>query len=303
MAFFLGIDAGGTKTDCAISNGAELLGQATTATSKVSRVGEAEAARNLQEGILRVCQAAHIQPHDIDRICLGISGGSLPATALWAQSVIHEVVPGNLRVVGDHVIAHRAAFGILPGVLVIAGTGSVAYGRNESGTTARAGGWGPVISDEGSAFWIGREAVSAALRTWNRGTSNGLLAAITAAWKVGDPEEVIYTVNHEARPRFAELAIPVAELAQQGDAAAQNVMDRAGRELAALAGAVIVRLWPAEFVVRVAMTGGVLQNSALVRHAFQQALRMEHPQAMISFAYVRPVLGALEMAAERGVMK
>ncbi len=303
MPFYLGIDAGGTKTDCAISNGAELLGQAASASCKASRVGEEEAARNLHEGIIKVCEAAKVSPHEIQQVCLGISGASLPGTVKWAQNVIHELVPGTVRVTGDHVIAHRAAFGILPGVLVIAGTGSVCYGRNDAGSTARAGGWGPAISDEGSAFWIGREAVSAALRSWDKGASDGLLADITRCWNVQQPEEVVRIANSDARARFAELAKPVAAAAERGDNDAQTVVGRAGRELAGLAGAVITRLWPDGGTVRVAMAGGVLQGSLLVRNSFQNQLHLEYPHAVVSFAYVRPVLGALELAAERGVLQ
>jgi N-acetylglucosamine kinase-like BadF-type ATPase len=303
MPFYLGIDAGGTKTDCAISNGAELLGQAASASCKASRVGEEEAARNLHEGIIKVCEAAKVSPHEIQQVCLGISGASLPGTVKWAQNVIHELVPGTVRVTGDHVIAHRAAFGILPGVLVIAGTGSVCYGRNDAGSTARAGGWGPAISDEGSAFWIGREAVSAALRSWDKGVSDGLLADITRCWNVQQPEEVVRIANSDARARFAELANPVAAAAERGDNDAQTVVGRAGRELAGLAGAVITRLWPDGGTVRVAMAGGVLQGSLLVRNSFQNQLHLEYPHAVVSFAYVRPVLGALELAAERGVLQ
>lgn len=303
MPFYLGIDAGGTKTDCAISNGAELLGQSASASCKASRVGEEQAARNLHEGIVKVCEAARINPHEIQQVCIGISGASLPGTVKWAQSVIHELIPGTVRVTGDHVIAHRAAFGILPGVLVIAGTGSVAYGRNDAGTTARAGGWGAVISDEGSAFWIGREAVATALRTWDRGTSDGLLASISQSWDAQSPEEVIRIANSDSRARFAELAKFVAAAAERGDAEAQTVVGRAGKELSRLAGAVITRLWPDGGTVRVAMTGGVLQGSLLVRNAFQNALLLEYPHAVVSFAYVRPVLGALELAAERGVLR
>lgn len=303
MPLYLGIDAGGTKTECAISNGAELLGQATSATCKPTRVGEEEAARNLHEGVVKVCEAAHVHPHEIQQVCIGISGASLPSIVNWAQRIIHELVPGNVEVMGDQVIAHRAAFGILPGVLVIAGTGSVAYGRNERGSTARAGGWGPMVSDEGSAFWIGREAVAAALRTWDTGYSNGLLAAITKVWNVRDPEEIVRIANSDARVKFAELAPDVSEAAQQGDQNAQSIVQRAGKELARLAGAVITKLWPQGGTARVAMAGGVLQGSSLVRRAFRDTLHVEYPNAMISFAYVRPVLGALELAAHRGVLQ
>ncbi|HEY6253518.1 MAG TPA: BadF/BadG/BcrA/BcrD ATPase family protein [Candidatus Angelobacter sp.] len=303
MSLFLGIDAGGTKTESAVSNGAELLGQATCASSKVSRVGEEEARRNLHQAILRACEAARVSPQAIDRVCIGMSGASPAGAMAWAERTIHELVPGQLKVMGDHIIAHQAAFGNLPGVLVIAGTGSIAYGRNERGETARAGGWGSAVSDEGSAFWIGREALAAALRQHDRGSNNGLLPLISELWQAGSPEEVLRIANSDAPARFAELAAAVSAAAERGDATAQTITTRAGKELAAVGGAVITRLWPPRAVVRVAMTGGVLQGSHLVRRAFQEAIQAEYSNVALSFAYVRPVLGALAIAAQPGALK
>jgi glucosamine kinase len=302
MPLYLGIDAGGTKTDCAVSNGAELLGQATGASCKLARVGKERGRENLQAVIRQATQAAGVEASTIQHVCIGMSGASLAEAVHWAQQTIRELIPDStIYVAGDHVIAHRAAFGTSPGVLVISGTGSIAFGRNQSGETARAGGWGPNVSDEGSAFWVGREAVTAALHAFDFGNANGLLATIAESWKVA-PEEVIRMAN-ASEPRFPELAGPVVNAAEQGDDTARAIMERAGQALASLASAVIKRLWPSGGVVPVALAGGVLQGSSLVRHAFREAMKAEQPQAAVSFAFVRPVLGALEIAAQRGVRR
>jgi N-acetylglucosamine kinase-like BadF-type ATPase len=302
MPLYLGIDAGGTKTDCAVSNGAELLGQATGASCKLARVGKERGRENLQTVIRQATQAAGIEASTIQHVCIGMSGASMAEAVHWAQQTIRELIPDStIYVAGDHVIAHRAAFGTSPGVLVISGTGSIAFGRNQNGETARAGGWGPNVSDEGSAFWVGREAVTAALHAFDFGNANGLLATIAESWKVA-PEEVIRMAN-VSEPRFAELAGPVVNAAEQGDDVARDIMERAGTSLAKLASAVIKRLWPSGGVVPVALAGGVLQGSQLVRNAFREAMKAEQPQAAVSFAFVRPVLGALEIAAQRGVRR
>jgi len=302
MPLYLGIDAGGTKTDCAVSNGAELLGQATGASAKLARVGKEKARENLQSVIRQACEAAHVPPNEIQHVCIGMAGASLVEAVNWAQQTIRELIPDStIYVAGDHVIAHRAAFGTSPGVLVISGTGSIAFGRNQAGETARAGGWGPSVSDEGSAFWVGREAVTQALRAFDLGTNNGLLTVVAECWKVA-PEEVIRMAN-VSEPRFAELAGPVVEAAERGDAQARSIAERAGKALAGLASAVIHRLWPQGGIVPVALSGGVLQGSALVRQSFKEEMRIQQPQAAVSFAYVRPVLGALEIAAQRGVRR
>ena len=235
------IDAGGTKTDCAVSNGAELLGQASGASCKLARVGRLKAHENLQSVVQRTCDGAHVQASEVQHVCIGMAGASLPDAVIWAQETIREITPAaTIYVAGDHVIAHRAAFGTSHGVLVISGTGSIAFGRNQKGETARAGGWGPGISDEGSAYWVGREAVIAALHAYDRGTSDGLLHTIAQCWKIA-PEEVVRMAN-ASEPRFAELAAPVAAAAQDGDLMAREIIRRAGMSLAQLAGA---GHWPA----------------------------------------------------------
>lgn len=298
MALYLGIDAGGTKTDCAVSNGAELLGQASGESCKLARVGRARAHDNLHAVVQQACGGARVLSRDIQHVCIGMSGASLPEAVIWAQDTIRELTPdATIYVAGDHVIAHRAAFGTSHGVLVVSGTGSIAFGRNQKGETARAGGWGPAISDEGSAFWVGREAVAAALREYDTGVADGLLSSIAQFWKI-TPEEVVRVAN-ASEPRFAELAGTVVAAAEKGDALAREITERAGQSLARIAAAVVGRLWPEGGVVPVALTGGVLQGSALVRHSFRDAMKQQNPEAAVSFAYVRPVLGALEIAAQR----
>lgn len=299
MALYLGVDAGGTKTECAVSNGAELLGQAIGPTCKLAYVGKQKGRENLQRVMEQAAESARILVHDVQHVCIGMSGASLPDTVTWAQETVRELIPqATIYVAGDHLIAHRAAFGTAHGVLVISGTGSIAFGRNQGGETARSGGWGPAISDEGSAFWVGREAVAAALRSYDHGVKNGLLPLIAELWSVA-PEEVVRMAN-SAEPRFPELAGAISAAAEKGDPTAREITERAGAALAGLAGAVIERLWPKGGVVPVALAGGVLQNSAIVRQAFRSAIKEKHPDAAVSFTFVRPVMGALEIAAHRG---
>jgi len=265
-------------------------------------VGKERGRENLQSVIRQACEVAQITPNEIQHVCIGMAGASLAEAVHWAQQTIRELIPDStIYVAGDHVIAHRAAFGTSPGVLVISGTGSIAFGRNQAGETARAGGWGPSVSDEGSAFWVGREALVEALRSFDLGKSNGLLSTIAAYWKVA-PEEVIRMAN-ASELRFPELAGPIVEAAEHGDAEARKIAEGAGKSLARLGSAVIQRLWPQGGVVPVALSGGVLQGSALVRQAFKDEMKVQQPQAAVSFAYVRPVLGALEIAAQRGVRR
>ena len=164
MPYYLGIDGGGTKTTCVVGDESQILATATAGPSNIVRVGEAQARESLQQSVRQACSAAGITPAQVAHTCVGGSGAARPELANIVRRALAEILPTPIDVVGDMEIALEAAFDAGPGVIVIAGTGSIAYGRNRHGTTARAGGWGFAIGDEGSAHWIGRAAVSAVLR-------------------------------------------------------------------------------------------------------------------------------------------
>lgn len=296
----MGIDAGGTKTDCALGDGRSVMREATGGSCKVAQVGEEQARRALHEVIQRTCKEAEVSPKKIERLCIGISGASVPGNAAWVRNAIHEAVGCEVDVIGDHLVAHHAAFGGGAGVLVIAGTGSIAFGVNEQGRQSRAGGWGPIASDQGSAFWIGREAVATALREYDSGNSLGMFNFVHHAWNVDvvrAHEEVVSIANGVVLSKFSDLARNVAEWAELGDNVSKNIMQLAGEQLASLTSMVISDLWPGKQSMRVAASGGVFQGSPILQRSFRSALKLGHPNAAVSRAPVRPVLGALAIAA------
>src|SRR5512138_830632 len=148
MAYFLGIDGGGTKTTCLAGDESRVLGSATAGGCSIVRLGEEAARRNLQAAIQQAGEQARISPLQITSVCLGAAGVSATGAREKLAAIIRELVPGRVAVVGDMDIALQAAFSDGPGVIVIAGTGSIACGRNQDGKTARVGGWGYAISDE-----------------------------------------------------------------------------------------------------------------------------------------------------------
>ena len=297
MAIFLGIDGGGTKTSCVIGDETSLLGAGTSGGSNVIRVGERQARESLGAAIRQACAAANVNPAQIQRTCAGVAGGARPEIDELVRRMLSEFVSGQIEVVGDMVIAMEAAFGSGPGVIVIAGTGSIAYGRNSKGETARAGGWGFAISDEGSGHWIGRSAVAAAMRAYDKQpseTADLLLDSIMKAWSVDSREQLVLIANKPAD--FAALVPAVVFAAEAGDATARNVLTQAGTELATLAGIVIGRLFGNAVAVPVAVSGGVFCNASLVRQVFYDRLRVAYPQALLSASLVDPERGALQLA-------
>jgi glucosamine kinase len=190
----------------------------------------------------------------------------------------------------------RAAFEKSEGVIVIAGTGSIAYGRNHKGETARAGGWGYAISDEGSGHWIGRTAISCALRACDEGEGSRVFDHISKAWGLASIDDLVRAANAVPPPDFSNLVPTVLEAADAGDAIARGVLTQAGAELATVAKIVIGRIFADQPNVPVAMSGGVFRNSPLVRQVFYNSLRSEYPDVKTAPTVVEPVKGALALA-------
>lgn len=293
---FLGIDGGGSKTSCVVGDESSVLGSASAAGSNVIRVGEGRAREALATAIREACAVADVSAARVQRTCVGLAGAARLEISTVVRRLVSELVPGEIEVVGDIVIALEAAFGSGPGVIVIAGTGSIAYGRSPEGKTARAGGWGFAISDEGSGHWIGRAAVAAVMRAHDEGQNTRLLEDVMKSWHVETHEQMVLVANASPPPDFAALLPAVLSAADAGDTLARMVLTRAGTELAAPAIIIIRRLFPEGGGVPVAMSGGVFRNCALVRQVFYNSLRAEYSDAAVNATVIEPVHGALELA-------
>lgn len=295
MPFFLGIDGGGTKTRCIVGDEKSQLGAGSSSSSKVQRVGEACARDALAAAVHEACVQAGISPRQIARTCAGITGSARPEIAGVMRDLMTSIVGGQVEVVGDVEIAFQDAFGTEPGAMVIAGTGSIAYGRNSKGETARAGGWGYAISDEGSGHWIGVEAVREALRARDRGERSGLMDDLMAGLGARDFEDFIVRLNGNPTVDFSPLFPIVLAASDNGDAMATEILARAGRELVEMAGIVIERLFGEESL-SVATHGGVLASSTIVRKNFAQELKSRYSRAAYLEREIDPARGALDRA-------
>jgi glucosamine kinase len=302
VSFFLGIDGGGTKTTCAVGNETRVLATATDGPSNIVRVGEAQTRESLRRAVLQACAAAGIAPAEVKRTCVGGSGAARPELAEVVRGILAEILPAPIDVVGDMQIALEAAFDTGAGVIVIAGTGSIAYGRDRHGNTLRAGGWGFAIGDEGSAHWIGREAVGAVLRESDRqalgSADSSLVKGLFKIWGVGSFLDLARAANSVPPPDFAALFPAVAD---GQDEIGRQVLRGAGRELARIASVVMQRLFAKdEQIVPVAMTGGVFRHAEIVRQVFYNELRKTDPRVQVNPAVIDPVEGALRIARRAG---
>jgi len=281
----------------------------TAGPSNITRVGEAGAREALQKAVREACGAAKVNPRQVRRACVGAAGAGREEIASVVGKIVAEIIPGEIEVVGDMHIALTAAFGEGPGVIVVAGTGSIAYGRDGPGRTARAGGWGFVVSDEGSAHWIGRTAVSAVLRAADREDDQAehdqawpgwrLFRELETVWGVDSLQQLASTAN--TNPDFGALFPAVLAAAETGDAVALQVIAQASRELAQLAGIVLRRLFSeqrssAPSAVPMAMAGGVFRHAAMIRELFYNEVRAANAEVVFNSEVVDPVHGALQMA-------
>jgi len=261
------------------------------------RVGEAEATARLHGLLEQVVVAAGVGLDKVTRSCVGIGGFSIPAVREWCLTQMKAMVSGEVEICGDEVIALDAAFRGGPGILVVSGTGSIIVGRSADGTMYGAGGWGPVLADEGSGWWIGLEAVRSGFWAKDRGIETSLLDEIQNFWELASLGEVIEMGNARPGPDFAALVPLVVRCAESGDEMARAVLERAGVDLAELVALVSVKMREtsseSESTIGVAYAGSVLEHIAMVRQAMIEALAESAPQAHVMEGAVNSLEGAL----------
>ena len=316
MAYYLGIDGGGTKTRCVLGDEMTVLATAMSGGSNIVRLGETQAREALHTAVRQVCATANISPAQISAVCIGAAGADRPEIVAKIRAILAELISETapatalpkIEVVGDMTIALEAACGAGPGVIAIAGTGSIAYGRDATGHTARAGGWGFAVSDEGSGHWIGRRAISAILSAHDQGLETTLSAMVLQAWKLNTLDELVQQANSTPPPDFPRLFPIVLRAADEDDSVARSLLTDAGAKLGSLATIVVHRLannTPAAMLtgsmlpvatLPVAMTGSVFRQSPDVRRVFYNTLQTSLPGIDVRQDIVDPIEGALARA-------
>ncbi|HUD98222.1 MAG TPA: BadF/BadG/BcrA/BcrD ATPase family protein [Bryobacteraceae bacterium] len=268
MRFFLGVDGGQTDTTALIGDETgRVLGKGSggPCNHATAAEGRQKLVHAVSESVAVACAQAGLDTGAVcfAAACFGMSGG--PEDKL---AILREVVRADVVVVTDDaVVALAGATAGEPGIVTIAGTGSIAFGRNAAGQTARVGGWGYIFGDEGSGFDIARQALRAALRAeegW--GPFTALRRALIEATRSADANGVLhlfYTPDWP-RSRVAGLAPLVDEAAMGGDAVARDILHNAAQQLAMLTSAVRQQLWTAAQPARVVWTGGVFRSRILL---------------------------------------
>jgi N-acetylglucosamine kinase-like BadF-type ATPase len=299
--YFLGVDGGQSSTTAIIGDeSGRVLGVGLGGPSNHAGAAEGRAkfVNAIRASVGAACMQAGLEAWvRFSSSCLGLSGGPADKQLLLGQILASD----RTLVTDDATIALSGALAGDPGIVVIAGTGSIAFGRNAQGRTARAGGWGYLFGDEGGAFWIVREAFRAALG-WEEGWGSptalrAILLDATGARNMNDLMHRSYTPEYP-RPRLASLALQVNYAAEAGDPVACQILRDAALELAGLAHAVRSQLFAASETLPCAYVGGVFHSRGL-RRGFREALERE-PRLVATAPIHHPAVGAL-MEAYRSV--
>jgi glucosamine kinase len=223
----------------------------------------------------------------------GRAGVAERLSAFFRETFINSFV----HVTSDLEVALEAAAGSSPGVVLIAGTGSSAFGRNHAGETARSGGYGPWIGDEGSAYDVGRRAIASLLRLRDCGAPLPILGdQILAAAGSGSWDDLIESVAADPDRVFPRVFPVVVEAADAGEIIARDILLEAAQNLAAIVSNLIRHLKMETESFPLGKTGGVFQHSTLLDAKLEETIRIVAPRAKIAALEVTPAVGAARLA-------
>ena len=300
----LGIDSGGTKTVCLLADERGLiLSEGRGPGANLHAAGELAV-----ESVLAGVMAAAIGDREIvpAAICLGIAGVDREDEMRTVRAIMGRIGPrSRVLVVNDALIALMAGAKDAPGIVIIAGTGSIVYGHNAGGEAARAGGWGHMIGDEGSGYWIGREALAAVMRASDgRGPATRLTSEILRHLKLNDESRLPRIVYDREAPRMrvAALGPIVQRVVEQGDAVTTRILERAAEELVLAVRSVATQLEMRGVEFTIYLAGGVFRVVPWLAKEVPRRLAEVAPRGQVQILNEEPAVGAvwLALAEARG---
>lgn len=302
--YFAGVDGGGTSTRVLVmdEHGAEVA-HAEGPGSAILPGAEDRSAGVIRECVERAC--AGLPGGSLRSLCVGVAGAGRDEERDALQSALEDSGVAMTVIVGtDAEIALEDAFGAGPGILLTAGTGSIAFGKGPTGMLARCGGWGPVIGDEGSGAWIGRRALGiAAASEDGREPDSTLGHTIVAALELESIDALIPWAATATPADLARLAPVVLDVAATGDLRANSLVTLAVEELALHVRTLARKLFADERAAfRLALHGGLIAPKSLLRRRLEQRLKSIAPGATLLTEPVVPARGAARIAMrEAGV--
>jgi len=294
----IGIDAGGTKTVCLLADDRGMIVSEGRGPGANLHVAGESGVEKVLHGVME--DAIGDRGVTPAAICLGIAGVDRDDEARTVRAIMRRIArQSRVLVVNDALIALVAGAQDAPGIVIIAGTGSIAYGRNQRGEVARAGGWGHMIGDEGSGYWIGREALAAVMRAADgRGPATGLSGDVLAHFDIADVSRLPRIVYDREQPRTSVAALGplVQRAAQAGDAVATRILERAADELVLAATSVAARLEMRGDAFTGYLAGGVFRVVPWLAEELPRRLIEIAPRCQVQLLDEEPAVGAVWLA-------
>jgi len=300
--YVIGVDGGGTSTVARLADlDGHIISVAKVGPSNLQTYGPEKCAETLTDAITEVISEAAASLNDVQFVVYGTAGAGRKAdrerlyAAIQAQWDSLKQKPRSLVVVSDADIALEAAHGGEPGLIIIAGTGSIIYGRDVDGTIKRSGGWGPVIGDQGSGNAIGLEALRIAAKTIDGCIEPGyLMQLIAEVTGITSQETLINKVYKEKFPP-STIAPLVFKAADNGDRYAKEIVKQSAEDLVDMLECGIQRFSFTD-VIPVSFVGGVLQSDTTYPQIVSSLIQQKIPNAEIQGHKFKPEEGAVEMA-------
>jgi N-acetylglucosamine kinase-like BadF-type ATPase len=300
----LGIDAGGSKTVCLLADERGLiLSEGRGPGANLHLAGELAVEKVLHQVMEAALDGRSVTPA---AICLGIAGVDRQDEANTITAIMRRIGHrSRILVVNDALIALVAGAGDAAGIVIISGTGSIVYGRNARGEAARAGGWGHMIGDEGSGYWIGREALAAVMRAGDgRGPATQLRPDVLAHFGIDNVSRLPRIVYDRDIPRKSVAALgPIVDRAAvRGDAVATRILEQAGDELVLAARSVATRLEMRGDAFTFFLAGSVFRVVPWLTTHLPHRLTEIAPRSSAQVLEEEPAVGAvwLALAEARG---
>ncbi len=295
-----GVDGGGSHTRLILADeqGRE-IGRADGPPSAI-RPGDGGRSPAIIARMVRDALRAAGRPEErAAALCAGVAGAGRDAERdTLARALLDAGVADDVVVEADAAIGLEDAFGEGPGILLLAGTGSVAFGRGPTGTIGRTGGWGPLIGDEGGGVWIGRRALGVvAAAADGREPETSLTGAVLTATEVPRAEDLIAWAAAAGPVELAALAPAVLRCAENGDRRASSLVSFAAEELVLHVRALARELFGDERAAfPVAVAGGLMGRGSPLRSAVEHRLRSATPGAQFDGREIDPARGAVRVA-------
>lgn len=306
--FVIGMDGGGTKTAAIIAAfDGTIIAEHVAGPSNFQIIGVETAAQTIFALINECCRSAKCTPAQVSAVTLGLTGAGRAAdqkrmaNGLKAYALTQHVRLKKVIVESDARIALEGAFKGGPGIILIAGTGSIAFGKDAKGVVHRVGGWGRILGDEGSGFFIGRSGLTAVTRYIDgRGEKTVLAKMIAEKFGLADQTAIIAAVYKNSFD-VASVAPLVLEAAQKNDQVCRLIIEQASTELTNHIRALGQKLAPAsrnkiKAKIPVSFIGGLIANPTLLQRMLNAQLAGALPHIQVTEPMAPPAYGAVVMS-------